>query len=188
MRALRGPPPLRCDAGRDPDLRVRDDQVHAPGLCVQEAGDTPGQDGVDRIFGAGDRFGDRGARNRQLRQFRAREVQRAIRPGADDYLVTAHGEGQLGARLKNVGIGPLGPLRWPGVISLFAKAHVFDRAVQVQDFLGQRPHGVLDRLARANRCTVSTTATLSPRRSLSSREVVSYFDDAVLTTMWPASM
>src|SRR3954469_20511381 len=83
---------------------------------------------------------------------------------------------------------PLAPLRWPGVISLFAKAHVFDRALQVQDFLGQRPHGVLDRLARANRCTVSTTATLSPRRSLSSREVVSYFDDAVLTTMWPASM
>ena len=42
---------------------------------------------------------------------------------------------------------PLAPLRWPGVISLFAKAHVFDRALQVQDFLGQRPHGVLDRLA-----------------------------------------
>src|SRR3954463_4798372 len=32
-------------------------------------------------------------------------------------------------------------------MSLFAKAHVFDRALQVSDFLGQRPHGVLDRLA-----------------------------------------
>src|SRR3954471_7128975 len=74
----------------------------------------PGQDGVDRIFGAGDRFGDRGARNRLLRQVRAREVQRAIRPGADDYLVTAHGEGQLGARLKNVGIGPSPPIIFPG--------------------------------------------------------------------------
>src|SRR3954467_12584854 len=85
-------------------------------------------------------------------------------PGADDYLVTAHGEGQLGARLKNVGIGPLGPLRWPGVMSLFTKAHVFDRALQVQGLAGSGFFGPAPaRRARPTRRHVASGSPLQGR-------------------------
>src|SRR3712207_8688266 len=47
------------------------------------------------IFGAGDRLGDGGARYRQLRQVGAGDMQRAVRPDADDHPIAAHGERQF---------------------------------------------------------------------------------------------
>src|SRR4051794_41085089 len=57
---------------------------------------------VDRIFGAGERAGQRCVPRVYLRQFGAGDLQRAIRCGADDHLIAAHGDAMFRAGLRNV--------------------------------------------------------------------------------------